>query len=404
MKLRSSFAIVTVVLAVASSFAIVTVRHGIDRDWNAMLTRLDELEEERLARPTEREALYGETTDDAAWPHYHLALDGVRTLDDWRDRTRVAPYAKTGDERASRDALLAETRGLLIHLSHGAHARDAGRRLDWSDGMAMRIQRLVDVRSVVHLAVASAVADIERGDDVRAVQTLLDAHQLARDLCASASLIEEMIGLSELVPTATTDFLAEGGAARMSVEAKELWLDGLDAVDASLPRGHGSFLGEVELVGREFVRALPATSDDDWMRQFDAAPGWRYGFSWRSAVSDYVERATEIVRTVDADLGAPPAETIRRLTEIELAAAGDPNPLFELALPRFSSAARSRHWCEARLSYLRHALAVELGRTPDEPLDPFGNGVEVEVTDERIRLSADDGSGRSHRPEIVFVR
>jgi hypothetical protein len=404
MKLRTPLAISAAILAAASSLAVVSVRRGVERDWVAMLARIDELEAERLARPTERDALYGDSTSDAAWPYYERALEELRGIEDARDRGRVAPYAKTDEERAAREALLSDAEELFTHLRRGAHARAAERPLEWSDGMSMRIQRLVEVRLIAELSVARAIALIESGDDVRAVETLLDAHQFARDLCVSPVLIEEMIGVSELVPTAATDFLAGGGAARMSTEAKELWLNGLDALHASLPRQSWSFLGEVELVGREFVRAFPGTDEESWSRSLETSPGWRFGFSWRGAAADYVERATEIVRDVEAEMGRSPAEAIRRFTELERAAADDPNPLFEIAMPKFSSAARSRYWSRARLSFLRYALAVDLGRAPCEPFDPFGNGVQIEVTEDRIHVRAHDGSKRTHQPEVVLAR
>jgi len=404
MKLRTTLAIVAAILAVVSALAVVSVRRGVDRDWNAMLARIDELEAERLGRPMERDALYGESTSDAAWPYYERALVVLRGIDEVRDRARVAPHAKTDEERAERDALLAEADALFTHLRRAAHARDARSPVDLSLGASAPLHRLSEARPLAELAVARAIALIESGEDVRGVQTLLDAQQFARDLCVSPLLIEEMIGVSNLVPRAATDFLAEGGAARMSTEAKELWLDGLDALDASLPRRSSAYLGEVEVLGREFANAFETTDRRGWTAAIGASPGWRFGYSWRGAAADYVERATEIAREIELDVDRTPAETIRDFTEHERAAADDPNPLFEMAMPKFSSAARSRYWNRARLSFLRYALAVDLGRVPCEPLDPFGNGVQIEVTEERIHLRADDGSGPRNQPEVILVR
>ena len=64
------------------------------------------------------------------------------------------------------------------------------------------------------------------------------------------------------------------------------------------------------------------------------------------------------------------------------------------SLPRFSSVASSRIYALARLAFMRHALALELGRSPELPTDPFGHGVEVELTPEHIRVWTTDENDR----------
>ncbi|MEM9380099.1 MAG: hypothetical protein AAGB93_09150 [Planctomycetota bacterium] len=369
----------------------VVVRQNVERNWRSMLVTLEELRAERLGRPALRDALHGATRDEQAWPHYERALAVLASIDEARDRCLAAPRATSEEERAERDALLAEAEAMFPHLARGAHARDARTAHAVDDGLPVKIQRLFDVSSVCELSVAHAIQRLERGQDLDAVAALLDAQQLARDLAVSPVLIEEMIGLSQLVPTGMEEWLAAGGLNAMSTSSVGVWLDGLDALRASLPSSSRAIVSEVEMFGREVLRQSEATGRLDWDGALEGAPLWRYGFSWRGAAADYVVRATDLARQVERAFDDGPLEVVARLEGLERIAGADQNPIYAVATPKIASAGRARIWQLARLDFLRHALALRLQRPTDLPEDPFGTGVRVEQDEDGIRVWAEAG-------------
>jgi len=188
----------------------------------------------------------------------------------------------------------------------------------------------------------------------------------------------------------------------LSDEAKSLWLSGLDRMDASIPRGSKSFVGELELLGWTFTSLLGR--DEAWSCVFslDTDPGWRHAFSWRSTSASYILTAAAIAPSIEAAFEMDPPATLRRMRELEDDVDGDLNPMLHGSLPRFTSVASSRIYALARLAFLRHALALDLGRSPELPTDPFGHGVEVEQTPEHIRVWTTDENDRVL--EIVIER
>ena len=378
----------------------VVVRQAVERDWRAMLTTLEELRAERLGRSDVREALHGATSDDRAWPHYERALAALRSVEVTNDRSHAAARARTEAERKERDALLADVDAMFAHLTRGAQARDARSPVRFEDGASADIQRLAEIRWTSELSVARAMQLLESGDELGAVHGRLDAQQLARDLCVSPVLIEEMIGLSQLVPEATVEWLADGGANDMSASSLGVWLDGLDALRASLPDGSRAMVGEVEMFGREITRQVEASGRLEWKGFLDDASLWRYGFTWRGAAADYVVRGADFAREVERAYVGEPMRVLERLGALEQEAESDLNPIYKVAVPKISSAGRSRIWNLALLDFLRHALALRLARPSDLPVDPFGFGVEVEHDEAGIRVWAKAHERRQHEIEI----
>ena len=89
----------------------------------------EQLEEWREAADFGRDAVWGDTFEGAAWPHYERALEAVEALpDSLRDGIAEAA-AFTGEEdaavRADRSDLLARCQGVLSEIHAGAHARDS---------------------------------------------------------------------------------------------------------------------------------------------------------------------------------------------------------------------------------------------------------------------------------------
>ncbi|MEM9799278.1 MAG: hypothetical protein AAGA20_03065 [Planctomycetota bacterium] len=232
------------------------------------------------------------------------------------------------DHRRDRDALLAQASEGLEHLHRGAHARDAATSIDFHLVWEAPLPTLRASRVLSQIASAKMRLLCEEGDQIAGVETLLDAHQYASDLAVSPVQIEVLIGLSLLGPPGPT-------------------------ISESL------------------------------------APFWRFGFSWRAAAADYVERGVEASGLVVPANRLSPESMVAAMDEFAREANEDHNPFVRSAFWRQSSLARSRSWCLARFSYLRHALALELGRTPCELVDPFGMGVTVTRDGGVLRIEAE---------------
>lgn len=378
----------------------VVVQRDIDTRWDQMAVHLDQLGAERRARDTEREAAYGDTVDGPAWPHFEFALNEMkRVWDTMPIHNFDAVEAKTPEERAERDALLAELEPAFEALHRGAHARDASTGVDLSDGSLEDAGALPMAWYLSNFAVAKAQSQIERGEDLAGVDTLLDTMQLGRDLVTASSLVEEMMGLALLANEYLLQWLAGGGADQMSDEAKERWLDGMDRIHASIPAQSPAMAGELERFLRGLRRTVkPEASQVSWMSNQDwhgpsRGPGLAYQFSWRAAAADLMDRAPDLVRRGEAAYGLSGVATMEALESLQAEMEADDNPLIGHFGRYLVITGRSRIYCMARFDFLRHALAVHLGLDVELPGDPWGRGVRVEVDGDRVRVWTPSGEG-----------
>lgn len=364
-----------------------TVRADIDRSWAEMDQQIGALTRQRETLSTSRDAVYGETVDELAWPHYEDALQQLDNAFRTRPMNFDAAMATTEEERASRDVLLQELEPAFVALRRGAHARDAATGLDWSVGEASLSPVLLRAHMLAIHSVAKARAQVERGDDMGAIETLLDAQQFACDLASSSCVIEEMLGLASLTPMELTHWLEDGGAGEFSSEALGRWLDGMDRLRSTLPSDHRALLGHVELLGRRLQRTItpePPVIPGVTVRWRgpEIGPGLRHRFSWRHAAAEFVARTPELTQRVERASGL----TLSALEELEAELALDPNPLMRMMAAHVTSTARSRRYCLGRLDFLRHAIALRLNRATTELNAPFGHPVHVEETAHSVRV------------------
>ncbi|MEM9378913.1 MAG: hypothetical protein AAGB93_03110 [Planctomycetota bacterium] len=379
----------SLVLATATLLTVgavgLTSRHRTHRAWASMAVRLDAMEAERLARPTGREALYGETTDGLAWDHYWRALDAVEELDDLRERGFRATRPENEAQRRDRDALVAEAAEALEHLRRGAHARDAASSADFRQGADMPIPKLVSSRTLANIACAKLRMEAGQQGELEALRAVLDAQQYARDMACSPLVIEQFMGLSLLVPECIQHFVETRGHT-LTDDAKRTWLSALDQLAATIPTESHALLDDVEQVGRSLQVDEERTSS--WAASISIVPGWRHGFSWRTTAADYVDRGAEWADDFMALQRRPRAEMYAALEELMLAASRDSNPLVEIHFPTLQSLVGGRLENLAELSFLRHALALQLGEEPCEFIDPYGNGVTVTHVDGVLRIES----------------
>lgn len=369
-----------------------TVKREVDSEIHYIIRCRDQMRSDRAKEVDLRDALWGESVDERAWPHYRASTSALLGITDVRERARVASLPDyDADERR---ALVVEGAAVLEALERGAHACDATHIADWTKGFEAEIMSLRDVRTVWNLAIARALVLTEDGESVRAVRALLDAHQFARDLATAPILIEEMIGCALLAPDALLDCLGSGQFDGLSDESKALWSEGLLVLNAGLSRGSVGFRGEVYLLAEHFGSQLEGRSDLQGV--FDNVElGWRYRFSASVAVADYLRRASDLVPRLEACYELPGQDAEASASELFAGFADDPNPIVRICLPKLDSALHSRFYCRTKLNFLVHAIDVDLERAPGLPEDPFGNGIDVVDDVTGVRVSTEVERGRT---------
>ena len=324
-------------LAIASATLLglgavgLTSHHRTNRAWASMLVQLDALEAERLARPAEREALYGETTDGSAWEHYWRALDAVAELGDLRERGFRATRPENDAQRRDRDALVAEAGDALEHLHRGAHARHAASSVEFRRGIDSRIPKLVNARALAWIACAKLQMYAGKKNETEGLRAVLDVQLFARDLASSPVVLEEMMGCTLLVHECVQHFVATRGHT-LSDDAKRTWLAALDQLAASIPAQSHAVLGDIERVGRAIEIGTSRKAGLPGSRALN--PGWRYAFSDRLAAADYVHRGAAWGAELVALQRLPRAEMYAAARQIHDRAEDDKNPYVDLAIPR----------------------------------------------------------------------
>lgn len=394
---------ITLVAAAPVLAVGVTVRRGIDVRWEQMAAQVDAMGAERRSMNTDREAAYGPTMEGAAWSHYEAAFERMNRV--WEElpiHNFDLVEAKTPEERAMRDALLRDLAPAFEALHRGAHARDARTGMNLADGSLDGVRLMTRAHYLGTFAVAQARAQVERGEDMDAVATLLDAQQLGRDLIVAPYLMEEMLGLAVLVDPYHLQWLAEEDAPQMSMVAKEAWLDGMNRIRATIPATSPAWAGELERFGRDLQLAgeptepnVPGLKSAGWSGPI-TGPGLAYQFSWRSAGADLLARGPGFVGRANAACALAPVAMLEALNDLHAETQIDDNPLVEQFFRHIQSVGKSRIYCMAKFDFLRHALALHLGREAEVPADPWGNGVRVEVEADRVRVWTPQGEGTGY--------
>lgn len=357
----------------------------------------EELAEWRAGIDVDREVLWGRAAEGAAWPHYERALGTIDAeARELRDKVlKAVGTMNGGDEITSIDRaeLLERFRTVLADVRLGAHATDP-RVGDPSLGFRAVYPKLRSVRALSDLSVLRLLMAEEPEEQLEAVRSVLDVQQCGRDLASSPLLITEMIGLAVLVPSGLTDHLRDGLVDRMSLESKREWLLGLERLERDLTVESVAIRGELEacahgfLVEEESVLAASA----GWIESI--VDDKTYIFRMQHRVAEYLESFLELAPVIDDHYRASGREGYEALLEIGRRAENGGNPIAAVCAPKFASAMVSRHWNRTRLSFLRHALALHLGEESAPPLDLFGNGVEVEQRDGRVRVATTDPNGQ----------
>lgn len=340
-----------------------------DRRFDELAKRAAALES-RLTKTHVRPVLSGTATAGNAWDAYSAAISLAKAAPGLEEQVR--PSARKKLDSALRAMLLSDHSEILTQLHKGAHCREVREPIDWARGFDGGILSLLDWRGLSNLLVTQALAQIEHGDPVAAVDTLLDGAQLGRDFMHSHLMINEMIGGSVL---GISTFWAVGRndlLVRLSREALDRFARGLAILDEHLQKVGPSLQGEAVLFART------AQVHPELFKGMLSSGSWRHGFSSRLMFADiglqmidYADRATAVARGPYSN-----CDSYLSGLENEMIETGDP-ALSAVGIAKGILVARFQ--AIARLRLLRMAIEHRLSRPVPELIDPFGDTLQHEV-------------------------
>jgi len=373
--------LVTALAVVLGSAGLAWRGHEADGRWHEVLADVALLEARLGASVDARPALWGETTDESAEPHYERAL---RLVAGWDPETvATARREETDEARAARARFLeegGEGAEALAALHRGAHAARATRTVEWERGFELRLRKLMHARFLTQLAEMKAATLLEEGRALEAVGVLLDALQFAGDMAQGPVMIEEMIGLGLLAPNLLVDGVADGTLLALPDEARERLVDGVTALDRRLTWRVPGFEAELVLTARGLDTVLRDEGGTRrWMGEdLGLTRGQLFG-------AQCVETMLGLCAEFDHAYLAGPDALFEKIDGFEERFESQRNPISALVLPRFDNLYRARLGALGRFRLLAHALAPS-----DPPRDDWlAEYLRAEETDDGARLRLD---------------
>jgi hypothetical protein len=339
----------------------------VDRRWDQLAERADALQEWLEAEDVQRPVLYGVASQGDAWPAYNSAIDLIREDDPER---QVRPAVRSTLDPDELQRLLTAHEETLTMLRRGAHCQQVRDPIDYSEGFMVSgfMPDLLATRSLANLAVTQALAKIDEGHPVAAVETLLDAAQFGRDLMHRQPLIAEMIGCA-ILTIATIEVVEQNDLLdRLPPPALERLGSGLEILDANIPRVSQCFHGEALLFARTMASQIDASEKVGIPRGT-----WRYGFSSRLMLAMAGIQLMEQADLTAAAARGPWSACATYLADWHAEARDGHNPVLAMMVPNLESALVNRFHTIARLRLLRMAIEHRLGRDVPELADPFGS-------------------------------
>jgi hypothetical protein len=326
---------------------------------------------------TRRPVLYGEPEAGNAWTDYRLAFARIEADPELEPKVRPASRARL--TLADRSEFADAHADILALVQRGAHRADADSGVRWSAGFGGNPPcNLLGLRALSNLAVTLALVEIEKGNDVRAVEHLLDAAQLGRDILHRPLLIDVMIGAAGMHIPLGYAVVMDDLLAKLSPRALARFAEGLAILEAGLAPVSPALRGEAVL----FVRTIRHHPE----QLFDAFAGadvtWRYGMSSRLLLADAGVRILDLTREAVEATQLPWVACRESASSIGI---DEPNPLVATCGSNYLLLTRTWRETLARLRLLRMAIEHARGRPVPRLDDPFG-GVLGYERDEQARM------------------
>jgi hypothetical protein len=341
------------------------------------------LESEVQMPASDRPVLLGEPTSGNAWAEYQLAADLMK------DKGPLWILSLQVDALKTR-ALLEQLVPALEHLRRGARCGRASRQVDWRREMIG-----IPIQHLGILAVVQARQWAAEGRFHDAVELMLDGVRVSADVGTGTETIGFMVSMANL-------WVAFEGMAEL-VAKGDLKADDLLLLDAGLERLDRSMPGEgVALVTGALARGWElrrAPSMGDYVTTLSRnlqmkppeIPTWRYAFSERLVMADYVETYLDQCRRLAATVNLSWTEAAPIVRAVDHEIRNAQNPLTPVWAPLESgtghfgilATARDRR---AQVRLLRMAARWRATGQILELKDPFGDKLSHRLEDGRLRL------------------
>ena len=352
----------TAVSVATASFCVVA---EADRRWGAWATQTDALQERLQSADVHRPVLFGTATPGDAWKAYAAAV--ALAVGDEEMERRVRPSSRAKQDPSQLAGLIRAHGETLAQLHDGAHCEEARDPVDWSRGFAGATPTFLGMRGLSNLAVTHALAQIEDAQPVAAVETLLNAAQLGRDLMHSHLMINEMIGCALVIISTCEATGSNNLLERLSPAALARFAEGLAVLDEHIGRVGPSFHGEAVLFART------AENNPQLFEEIALAAGsWRYGFSTRLMYADtglqILERADQVVAAAHEPWSVCRAHLSNSKERVLVAG----NPMLTAITGVTGSVLITRFKTVARVRLLRMAIEHRRGEPIPGLNDPFG--------------------------------
>ncbi len=396
-----------------------------------------------LGWPTEIDELYPEPIPDEenAALLYQQAFGQLALTNDEDERicdvdSLETWSALTEEEQDTVRQALKKNANYLMLLHQAARLEKCQFDLRYSDGFAMLLPHLTEMRQAVRVLRAAALVALAEGDTEQACQHWLDSVALARDAGDEKILISELVRLACFsMSTHTLESMVESGQLTDSQLAQAA--SALEDLDLR-PGLADSLRGELAFARSIF--AGPATGLEEVLRY--SGPGYPLRLLSRLYCSPLArpwrqhDRATHLMLMREGiELAEQPyAASASRRRQWEQKVPPTPHwraPLTARLLPALTRASQAAAGGEARRDLAQTALALERYRLahgqypesldalvpdilPEVPLDPFdGKPLRYVRSDERVAVysvgtnlqddGGDDQPSYGVTPDIVFT-
>ena len=357
-----------------------------------------------------------------------VAICTVDTLEAWS--------ALTEEEQDTVRRALKKNANYLMLLHQAVRLEKCQFDLRYSDGFAMLLPHLVEIRHAARVLQAAALVALTEGDTEQACQHWLDSVALARHTGDEKILISELVRVACLsISTHTLESMVESG--RLSDSQLAQAASALEDFDLR-PGLAESLRGELAFARSIFTASF---TELEGMFRYGGPPD-RFQLLLRSYCSPFArpwrqhDQATHLVLLKEGiEIAEQPyAASASRRRQWEQKVPPTPHwraPLTAMLLPALTRASQAAAGGEARRDLARTALALERYRLahgqypesldalvpdilPEVPLDPFDGKPLRYVRSDRVAvysigedLQDDSGSeeqGTSGRPrDIVFT-
>ena len=382
--------ILPVTAVLLGSAGVISYRSShIDRAWREMIAACRAQELAIDARDQTRPVLHGESIEGLAFDEYKRAegLLSETAYDDWIT-VREATILGDGSHLPLRHALVTQHADMLAALALGARHRDGRFPVDWEKGWETEMPKLMTGRTMVNIAVLSAQERLDAGDPEGAVDQLLDGMQYGRDQMRAPTLVGTMVGAAILDISSYGALVDRGILERLPAEPLARLAHGLEVIDEGYCLEDILGDGETALFVRS-VEAMRRENGESTTFEGDSIPKtWRYGFSERLVVADYVAEALAL-REAGRAASALPWPEVQSTVKAKIAAAterGNPVgvPVYNVQLG-IQVSLRSNL---TRLRMLRAAVEYRLTGKALELDDPFGSQLRLTQTDGGLRIAS----------------